>query len=125
VADVERPAIPSLEGRRFRVAEMGSEGEANAQTVFEYHEDDGVVWARFGGGTVRVGYLVGTRNGDRLDVRYAQLNERGETSTGHCTTALSLLPDGRIRLDEDWAWESKPGTGTSAAEEIGEPGSGG
>ena len=33
----------SLDGIRFRVAEMGSEGEAGAATAFEYHELDGVV----------------------------------------------------------------------------------
>ena len=107
----------SLDGIRFRVAEMGSEGEAGAATVFEYHELDGVVWARYEGGAVRLGFLVGTRDGDRLEFRYSQLNEAGETASGRCTTTISSLPDGRLRLDEDWAWETKPGSGTSAVEE--------
>jgi hypothetical protein len=42
----------------------------------------------------------------------------GETSNGRCSTTISTLPDGRLRLDEEWAWESKPGGGTSAAEEV-------
>jgi hypothetical protein len=29
-----------------------------------------------------------------------------------------VLPDGRIRLSEVWAWESKRGSGTSVAEEA-------
>lgn len=37
----------SLEGRTFRVAVMGAEGEASEATVFEYHERDGVIWARY------------------------------------------------------------------------------
>jgi hypothetical protein len=110
--------VPSLDGRVFRVAEMGAAGEASAETVFEYHEDNGVVWARYHGGAVRLGFLVGTRHGDRLDFRYSQLNENGETSNGRCSTTLSVLPDGRVRLSEVWAWESKPGSGTSAAEEA-------
>jgi hypothetical protein len=108
----------SLDGRTFRVAAMGVEGEANEATMFEYHERDGVVWARYEGGAVRLGFLVGTRDGDRLDFRYSQLNESDETSNGHCTTAISSLPDGRLRLDETWEWESQPGAGTSAVEEI-------
>jgi hypothetical protein len=108
----------SLEGRRFRVAAMDAEGEASAATVFEYHEQDGLVWARYEGGAVRLGFLVGTRRDDRLDLRYSQLNESGETSSGHCSTTISVLPDGRLRLEEVWEWESKPGAGTSAVEEL-------
>lgn len=94
----------SLEGRTFRVAVMGAEGEASEATVFEYHERDGVIWARYEGGAVRLGFLVGTRQGDRLEFRYSQLNESGETSSGRCSTTISTLTDGRLRLDEDWEW---------------------
>jgi hypothetical protein len=111
-------ADSSLDGRVFRVAEMGDAGEAGVETAFEYHEEDGVVWARYSGGAVRLGFLVGTRDGDRLDFRYSQLNEDGETSNDRCSSTISVLPDGRLRLHEDWAWESKPGAGTSAIEET-------
>ena len=107
-----------MEGKRFRVAAMGDEGEASAETVFEYHEDGDLIWATYHGGAVRLGFLVGTRDGDTLDFRYTQLNELGETANGHCSTAISVLPDGRLRLDESWAWESRPGSGASAVEEI-------
>ena len=40
------PGAGSLDGRTFRVAAMGVEGEASEATVFEYHERDGVIWAR-------------------------------------------------------------------------------
>jgi hypothetical protein len=109
---------PSLDGRVFRVSEMGDAGEASAATVFQYHEEQGVIWARYEGGAVRVGFLVGTRDGDRLEFRYSQLNKSGETSNGRCTTTVSVLPDGRLRLSETWAWESKPGAGTSVSEEA-------
>ena len=112
------PPQPSVDGRAFRVTAASAQGEGSEETVFEYHERDGVVWARYEGGAVHLGFLVGTRIGDRLDFRYSQLNVHGETSNGHASTTISTLADGRIRLDEDWAWESKPGSGTSAAEEI-------
>jgi len=108
----------SLEGRRFRVSEIGGAGEASEATEFDYRQQDDLVWARYEGGAVRLGFLVGTRDGDRLEFRYSQLNVNGETSTGRCTTTISVLPDGRLRLDEVWAWESKPGAGTSAIEEL-------
>jgi len=103
---------------------MGAEGEATEETVFEYHERGDAVWARYEGGAVRLGFLVGTREGDRLEFRYSQLNDSGETSNGRCSSTISTLPDGRLRLDEEWAWESKSGSGTSAAEEIARAGPG-
>ena len=111
-------ALPSLDGRNFRVAETAEQGEADEATLFEYHEHDGLVWARYEGGMVRLGYLVGTREGSRLRYRYSQLNTSGETSNGRCVATLSLLPDGRLRMDDTWEWESKPGAGTSAHEEV-------
>jgi hypothetical protein len=109
---------PSLDGRRFRYAEMSAEGEGGSGTVFEYHERDGLVWARYEGGAVRLGFLVGVRKGNSLEFRYSQVNDVGETSNGRCSTTISVLADGRLGLDEEWAWESKPGAGSSAAEEI-------
>ena len=43
---------------------MGDEGEASNETVFEHYQEGDLVWARYEGGAVRLGYLVGTRNGD-------------------------------------------------------------
>lgn len=97
---------------------MSGDGEVGAGTLFEYHERDGVVWARYEGGAVRLGFLVGIRDADTLEFRYSQVNESGETSSGRCSTTISALSNGRLRLDERWAWESKAGDGTSAAEEV-------
>ncbi len=114
---VTNGASPSLEGRTFRNVEMGDQGEASTDTRFQYHEEDGVVWARYSGGKVRLGYLVGLRTGDQMDFRYSQLNTAGETASGRCRTTITTIPDGRLRLAEDWTWETKPGSGTSVVEE--------
>jgi hypothetical protein len=97
---------------------MGNQGEADESTTFEYHEDGDLVWARYAGGDVRLGFLVGLRDGDRIDFRYSQLNEKGETSNGRCSSQIIVLADGRVRLNEVWSWESRPGDGTSAVEEL-------
>lgn len=109
---------PSLEGRRFRSVGDVPGGEVSAETLFEYHEDEDLLWARYAGGDVRLGYLVGTRAGGTLDFRYAQVNAAGQTAAGHCRSEIEVLPDGRIRLHETWAWDSKPGAGTSVVEEV-------
>jgi hypothetical protein len=109
---------PSLDGRRFQPAAEVPGGDVGAETVFEYVEEDGVVHARYGGGAVRLGFLVGTRAGDVLRFRYAQVRADGTTATGRCVSEIETLADGRLRLHETWAWESQPGEGTSVVEEI-------
>ena len=107
----------SFDGRRFApVGETG--GEVGAGTVFEFGQDGDLVWARYAGGGIRLGFLVGTLAGDVLSFRYAQVGLTGETATGHSTDRVELLPDGRLRLHETWEWESRPGSGTSTLEEI-------
>jgi hypothetical protein len=113
---------PSLEGRRFMAVDNAS-GEVGAETVFTYHEDPmrGSLWADYAGGAVVRGHLVGSRTTsgvDTLDFRYVQLKADGTTSSGHCTSVVEVLPDGRLRLHETWSWESREGSGTSTVEEL-------
>jgi hypothetical protein len=110
--------LPSLHGRRFRAVEDVEGGDVGPATVFDYSEADGVIQASYSGGNVIRGFLVGTRDGDELDFRYAQLRADGTTAGGHCHSVIGREPDGRLRLDETWQWESEPGHGTSAVEEI-------
>ena len=103
--------MTSLDGRRFRAVAEVAGGDVGPQTEFEYAErDDGVIHARYAGGAVRLGFLVGTRAGDTLRFRYAQLLEDGRTATGRCESRIEELPDGRLRLHETWAWDSQDGS---------------
>ncbi|MGE5762435.1 MAG: hypothetical protein ACM3ZF_00630 [Mycobacterium leprae] len=112
-------STPSLDGRRFRDVSPARTGDVGADTVFEYHEEaDGTVWARYAGGAVRLGFLVGRRSGDTLEFRYAHLTPAASTATGHCTSIIAPLADGRLRLVETWSWDSRSGSGTSVLEEA-------
>ncbi|ONI73438.1 hypothetical protein ALI144C_42070 [Actinosynnema sp. ALI-1.44] len=110
--------VSSLDGRVFKPADDVAGGEVEASTLFTYHEQDGEIWAEYSGGKVRRGYLVGTRTGDTLDFRYTQLNTAGETNTGHCVATIETKPDGSMRLNEKWEWESRSGAGTSVVDEV-------
>ena len=108
----------SLDGRRFAAID-NPDGEVDARTVFDYAEDDaGVISAMYAGGDIVRGFLVGTRSGDTLRFRYVHLNVSGETAGGRCESRVVVLPDGRLRLEERWSWESREGAGTSAVEEL-------
>src|SRR5919106_973288 len=88
----------------------------SATPIFE--STPSVVHARYAGGAVRLGFLVGTREGDVLRFRYAQVRGDGSTATGRCESRIETLEDGRLRLHEAWAWESEDGAGTSLVEEV-------
>ncbi|MEU6315948.1 hypothetical protein [Streptomyces sp. NPDC047014] len=108
----------SLDGLVFVPVADQAPGQVGRQTRFAYHERDGVVWADYRGGDVVRGQLIGTRTGDTLDFRYVQLRGDGTTASGHCVSRVVQLPDGRLRLDETWSWESREGSGTSTVEQI-------
>lgn len=66
-------ADDSLDGRRFRPVE-NEDGDVDAATTFEYHQDEDLVRARYSGGAIRLGFLVGVRREDSSSVlnrRYA------------------------------------------------------
>ncbi|MEV0693752.1 hypothetical protein [Streptomyces sp. NPDC050388] len=112
----------SLDGLVLAPVADQAPGQVGTRTRFAYHERDGGIWAEYAGGDVVRGYLVGTREGDRLDFRYVQLRQDGTTSSGHCVSTVVELPDGRVRLEETWEWESQQGSGTSVVEQLTGPG---
>ncbi len=115
-------ASVAYSGRRFRSVENSFTGEVGPETVFDYRQEDDLVWATYGGGTVRFGTLVATADAEgRLDVRYGHVNRGGDLMTGECRTTPEVLPDGRLRLHEEWRWTSGDGSsGRSVVEEIGD-----
>ncbi|MEU6299415.1 hypothetical protein [Streptomyces erythrochromogenes] len=107
----------SLDGLVFVPVADQAPGQVGRSTRFEYHEHDGLVWADYHGGDVVKGHLIGTRAGDTVDFRYVQLRLDGTTASGRCTSLVAELPDGRVRMEETWTWESQEGSGTSAVEQ--------
>lgn len=115
----ERPTDPvSMDGRVLQSVANDGDGAVGDDTRFYFDQDGDVVHARYEGGSVRLGHLVGTTTGTELSFRYAQVNGDGETATGHSEDRIRLLDDGRVRLYETWAWDSKSGSGTGILEEV-------
>lgn len=106
--------------KRFRPVSNTENGETSEATVFEYRQQGAVVTADYRGGRIVAGHLIGLVD-DRgcIDMRYHQVNDRGELMTGICRSTPEVLPDGRIRLHERWKWTSGDGSeGTSVIEEL-------
>ena len=109
---------PSLNGRRFRALAAVEGGDVGKDTIFDYRQEDDVVYAKYAGGDVRLGFLVGLRSGETIEFRYIQLRSDGSTASGRCRSRVEVLADGRLRLHESWQWESQPGAGSSVVEEV-------
>lgn len=108
----------SLDGRTLAGVENAEGGEVNEETRFHFEQDGERIYARYAGGDVVAGHLVGTFDGRTWDVRYAQLNSENETATGHSVGTVEVLEDGRVRVEDEWAWESRDGGGASVLEEV-------
>lgn len=110
----------NLHQKTFYSVANSSNGEVGAATVFRYFQEEDLVWASYSGGSIRYGNIVGKwLEDDQLEIRYQHLSEDGVLKTGRCHSTPEQLPDGRLRLYEEWQWTSGDLlSGTSVIEEI-------
>jgi hypothetical protein len=113
----EERDVVDLDGRVFRAVATDDGGDVDAATELRFRQADDLVWGRYSGGAVRLGFFVGTSDGSVVRFRYTHLSSTGETATGASEDRIELLPDGRVRLHERWSWDSRDGGGTSVLEE--------
>ncbi len=108
----------SLHGIRMRVVSTAEGGEVNTETLFEFTQDGSVVSARYAGGGVLLGYLVGTISTKGFHFRYAQVDNSGRLDGGYSTCEIGRMADGRVQMAEHFKWDSREGSGTNIYEEI-------
>lgn len=106
-------------GKVFRPIQNTDNGETSSETVFEYQQNGNILSAIYSGGQIKYGQLIGLvdENGN-IDMRYHQVNQKGELMTGICRSVPEILKNGKIRLHEAWQWTSADQSeGTSIIEE--------
>jgi hypothetical protein len=108
----------SLHGIRMRVVLTAEGGDVNAETLFEFTQDGSVVAARYAGGKVRLGYLVGTMSPEGLHFRYTQVDNLGRLDGGYSNCEIGRTAGGKLQLVEHFKWDSREGSGTNIYEEI-------
>lgn len=110
----------NYDNRIFTAAENSATGEVNRATLFHYRQQADIVWATYSGGQIVFGTLVAKVDSqDNLDMRYQHINDSGKIMTGECKSVLEILPDGRLRLHENWRWTSGDlSGGSSILEEL-------
>jgi len=93
--------------KMFRPISNTENGETSNETVFQYKQVGDILTSEYSGGKIIKGHLIGLvdENGN-IDMRYHQVNDKGELMTGICKSIPELLSNGKIRLHENWEWTS-------------------
>ena len=104
----------------FKPVSNSENGETSAETTFHYKQIGNILHATYSGGKIRYGHLIGlVDNLGNIDMRYHQVNDRGELMTGVCQSKPEVLSNGKIRLNETWQWTSGDcSKGKSVIEEL-------
>jgi len=108
----------SLDRVRMTVSNSGVHSAVNASTVLTFEQQGNVVSARYRGGKIVDGYLIGHLEGWSLLFRYVQAELNGRLDAGVSEGVIDRLPDGRLRLVEHYQWLTRPERGTNIFEEI-------
>lgn len=106
--------------KRFRPIQNTENGETSSETIFLYQQTDQILTCEYSGGEIVKGHLIGLVADDgTIDMRYHQINKKGQLMTGVCISKPEQLPNGKIRLHETWQWTSGDNSnGHSVLEEF-------
>lgn len=110
----------NYDNKKFRSIQNTENGETSNETIFHYKQVGNILHSTYSGGKIKTGHLIALvdENGN-IDMRYHQINTKGELMTGICHSIPEILPNGKICLHESWQWTSgDKSKGTSILEEV-------
>lgn len=106
--------------KKFKAIENSPNGEVSRDLVFHYQQDGNMLTCDYSGGQIKKGHLIGLVDSNgHINMRYHQVNDRGELMTGKCQSTPETMSNGKVRLHESWQWTSGDlSKGTSVLEEV-------
>ncbi len=109
----------NLNNLKMNVIETAQNGVVNEQTIFDFVQKDSFVEAKYSGGKIKNGFLVGVIKENILEFSYCQLQTDGILDNGKSSSELAISTEGKIRLIEHFEWKSRSGeSGVNIFEEI-------
>ncbi len=106
--------------RIFTAVSNSDNGEISTDMEFHYKQKEDILTCSYKGGNIIQGHLIGKvdHNGI-IQMRYHQVNIKGELMTGICESTPEIMENGKIRLHESWQWTSGDcSKGKSTLEEV-------
>ena len=107
----------NLDGLTFFVSATADNGVVGSDTRLRFAQTGARVIARYAGGSVSRGYLVGEWVGGRLVFRYAQC-EGTDIHGGRSVCDVRRASDGRVRIIEHFSWTTRSGSGVNTFDEV-------
>jgi hypothetical protein len=106
--------------RRFKVATNSENGEVSSNLIFHYLQKGNMLSCTYADKKILHGHLIGIVKEDgTIDLSYHQINDKHELKTGLCNSRPEMMPNGKIRIHENWRWTSGDlSEGTSMLEEV-------
>ena len=108
----------NLDGVVMCVSSTGDRGVVDANTRLYFTQKGPSVFARYSGGSVTRGCLVGTISGSRLVFRYTQLENSRQIHGGRSICEVQRSAQARLRVIEHFTWRTRSGSGTNIFDEI-------
>ena len=108
----------NLDGLVMYVSSSAEQGVVGSDTRLHLVQKGSRVLARYRGGAVERGCLVGRVTGASLVFRYVQREASGELHAGRSVCELTRRDDGRVRLLEHFEWSTRDGGGTNVFDEV-------
>lgn len=91
--------------KTFRPICNTENGETSSETNFHYKQIGNILTSEYKGGKIKSGHLIGLVDEEgNIEMRYHQVNDKGELMTGICQSRPEILENGKIRLHESWEW---------------------
>lgn len=106
--------------KQFKPVSNSDHGEVSDDMVFHYHQNNQILTCAYSGKNIVSGHLIGLVSPlGEIEMRYHQINSKGQLMTGICHSKPEIMPNGKIRLYEQWQWTSgDQSKGSSILEEL-------
>jgi hypothetical protein len=100
------------------VSSTGDCGVVDSKTRLYFAQNGSGVFARYCGGSVTRGCLVGTLSGAVLVFRYTQVEDSGQIHGGRSICEVQRTAQTGLRVIEHFTWSTRTGCGTNIFDEI-------
>jgi hypothetical protein len=108
----------NLDGAVMYVISTDDRGVVDAKTRLYFTQKGSRVFARYAGGLVKRGCLVGTISESELVFRYTQLEESSQIHGGRSICEVHWSEETGLRVIEHFTWNSRTGSGTNIFAEV-------
>lgn len=99
----------NFHNKKMNVIKTAENGVVNHNTIFHFEQKGARVIARYNGGKVKRGVLVGNIKGRKLLFSYTQQHDDGQVAGGESKCDIKFLENGSLRLIERFNWEQGRG----------------